>query len=185
MMSEKKKIPLKGSRTEANLMAAYIGESQARNKYTYFASKARKEGYEQIGALFEETANNEKEHAELWLKELDGIKDTAENLKDAMHGEEYEYTEMYPEFAKVAREEGFEALARKFEMVAEIEEHHFKRYEKLLSNVMNDEVFRKKTGVSVWKCRNCGNIIVAESAPKVCPVCLHAQAYYELNCENY
>ena len=176
---------LKGTKTEKNLMAAFIGESQARNKYTYFASKAKKEGYEQISALFKETADNEKEHAELWFEYLDGINDTESNLQAAMDGEEYEYENMYPEFAKVAKEEGFLEIAKKFELVAKIEEKHYERYKRLLENVVNDEVFTKKTGISVWKCRNCGNIVVAKSAPEVCPVCEHSQAYFELNCENY
>ena len=176
---------LRGTRTEENLMAAFIGESQARNKYTYFAGVARNEGYEQIGALFDETANNEKEHAEIWLKELDGIHQTNGNLDDAMKGEQYEYEEMYPEFAKVAREEGFMDIAKKFEMVADIEKHHHERYKKLLENLMNNEVFTKKTGIHIWKCRNCGNIVVASSAPVICPVCKKPQAYFELNCENY
>ena len=176
---------LKGTKTEKNLMAAFIGESQARNKYTYFASKAKKEGYEQISALFKETADNEKEHAELWFDYLDGINDTESNLQDAMDGEEYEFENMYPEFAKIAKEEGFQEIAKKFELVAKIEEKHYERYKRLLENVINDEVFTKKTGISVWKCRNCGNIIVAKSAPEVCPVCEHSQAYFELNCENY
>ena len=176
---------LKGTKTEKNLMAAFIGESQARNKYTYFASKAKKEGYEQISALFKETADNEKEHAELWFEYLDGINDTESNLQAAMDGEEYEYENMYPEFAKVAKEEGFLEIAKKFELVAKIEEKHYERYKRLLENVVNDEVFTKKTAISVWKCRNCGNIVVAKSAPEVCPVCEHSQAYFELNCENY
>ena len=176
---------LKGTKTEKNLMAAFIGESQARNKYTYFASKAKKEGYEQISALFKETADNEKEHAEIWFEYLDGINDTESNLQAAMDGEEYEYENMYPEFAKVAKEEGFLEIAKKFELVAKIEEKHYERYKRLLENVVNDEVFTKKTGISVWKCRNCGNIVVAKSAPEVCPVCEHSQAYFELNCENY
>ena len=176
---------LKGTKTEKNLMAAFIGESQARNKYTYFASKAKKEGYEQISALFKETADNEKEHAELWFEYLDGINDTESNLQAAMDGEEYEYENMYPEFAKVAKEEGFLEISKKFELVAKIEEKHYERYKRLLENVVNDEVFTKKTGISVWKCRNCGNIVVAKSAPEVCPVCEHSQAYFELNCENY
>ena len=176
---------LKGTKSEKNLMAAFIGESQARNKYTYFASKAKKEGYEQISALFKETADNEKEHAELWFDYLDGINDTESNLQDAKDGEEYEFENMYPEIATIAKEEGFQEIAKKFELVAKIEEKHYERYKRLLENVINDEVFTKKTGISVWKCRNCGNIIVAKSAPEVCPVCEHSQAYFELNCENY
>ena len=178
-------MELKGSKTEKNLMAAFAGESQARNKYTYFASKAKQEGYEQISALFKETADNEKEHAELWFDYLDGINDTESNLQAAMDGEEYEFENMYPEFAKIAKEEGFQEIAKKFELVAKIEEKHYERYKRLLENVVNDEVFTKKTGISVWKCRNCGNIVVAKSAPEVCPVCEHSQAYFELNCENY
>lgn len=176
---------LKGTKTEKNLMAAFIGESQARNKYTYFAGVAKKEGYEQIGAIFTETADNEKEHAELWLEALGGINDTNKNLNDAMDGEGYEYLEMYPTFAKEAKEEGFTEIARKFEMVAEIEKRHHDRYRKLLENLMKDEVFRKKTGMHLWKCRNCGNVVVSKEAPKICPVCNKPQAYFELNCDNF
>ena len=182
---EEKAPTLKGSQTEKNLWYAFAGESQARNKYTYFASKAKKEGYEQIAALFLETAENEKEHAKLWFKELDGISTTADNLKAAAAGEHEEWTSMYDEFAKTAEQEGFVELAKKFRMVAEIERHHEERYLKLLSNVENDEVFTKKTGVHVWKCRNCGHLVVSESAPEVCPVCAHAQSYFEINAENY
>lgn len=176
---------LKGSQTEKNLMAAFIGESQARNKYTYFSSVAKKEGYEQIGAIFEETANNEKEHAEIWLNALGGIAKTEDNLEEAMNGEDYEYSTMYKEFAEVARQEGFLDLAQKFQMVAEIEKHHRDRYKKLLENMINNEVFTKKTGIHVWKCRNCGNIITSKSAPLLCPVCSEPQSYFEINCENY
>ena len=178
-------MELKGSKTEANLMAAFAGESQARNKYTYYASKAKKEGYEQIAALFLETAENEKEHAKLWFKELGGIGNTLENLKAAAEGENYEWTDMYAEFAKVADEEGFHELAEKFRGVAEIEKHHEERYNALASNIVNNEVFTKKTGLHVWKCRNCGHIMVSESAPEVCPVCAHPQSFFEINKENY
>jgi len=176
---------LKGTRTEANLMAAFAGESEARNKYTYYASKAKKEGYEQIAALFLETADNEKEHAKLWFKLLHGgIADTATNLKDAAAGENYEWTDMYATFAKEAREEGFDHIADLFEGVAKVEAEHEKRYLKLLSNVENKAVF-EKAGIVVWKCGNCGHIHVSETAPEVCPVCAHPQAYFELRAENY
>ena len=179
-------MELKGSKTEANLMAAFAGESQARNKYTYYASKAKKEGYEQIAAIFEETANNEKEHAKMWFKLLhDGaVPSTVDNLKDAANGENYEWTDMYAEFAKTAKEEGFDRIAYLFEAVAKIEKEHEERYAKLLENINTDEVF-KKTGVRIWKCRNCGHIHVGESAPKVCPVCEHPQSYFEIKAENY
>ena len=176
---------LKGTRTEANLMAAFAGESQARNKYTYYASKAKKEGYNQIAALFLETADNEKEHAKLWFKLLHGgIADTATNLKDAAAGENYEWTDMYATFAKEAREEGFDHIADLFEGVAKIEKEHEERYLKLLSNVENKAVF-EKAGIVVWKCGNCGHIHVGEAAPDVCPVCAHPQAYFEMRAENY
>ena len=179
-------MELKGSKTEQNLMAAFAGESQARNKYTYFASKAKKEGYEQIAAIFEETANNEKEHAKMWFKELHGgeVPTTAENLLAAAEGENYEWTDMYDEFAKTAEEEGFKALAAKFRMVAEIERHHEERYRKLLKNV-EDKVVFSKDGEAVWVCRNCGHIVVGKQAPAMCPVCAHPQAYFELRSENY
>ena len=179
-------MELKGSKTEQNLMTAFAGESQARNKYTYFASKAKKEGYEQIAAIFEETANNEKEHAKMWFKELHGgeVPTTAENLLAAAEGENYEWTDMYDEFAKVAEEEGFKALAAKFRMVAEIEKHHEERYRKLLKNV-EDEVVFSKDGDAVWICRNCGHIVVGKKAPEMCPVCAHPKAYFELRSENY
>ncbi len=176
---------LKGSRTEANLMTAFAGESQARNKYTYYASKAKKEGYNQIAALFLETADNEKEHAKLWFKLLHGgIADTATNLKDAAAGENYEWTDMYATFAKEAREEGFDHIANLFEGVAKIEKEHEERYLKLLDNVENKAVF-EKAGIVVWKCANCGHIHVGEAAPDVCPVCAHPQAYFEMRAENY
>ena len=179
-------MELKGSKTEQNLWAAFAGESQARNKYTYFASKAKKEGYEQIAAIFEETANNEKEHAKMWFKELHGgeIQSTEENLLAAAEGENYEWTDMYDEFAKTAEEEGFKALAAKFRMVAEIERHHEERYRKLLKNV-EDKVVFSKDGDAVWVCRNCGHIVVGKQAPAMCPVCAHPQAYFELRSENY
>ena len=173
-----------GTKTEANLLAAFAGESQARNKYTYFASKAKKEGYEQIAALFLKTADNEKEHAKLWLKELDGIGDTAWNLKNAAEGENYEWTDMYDGFAKTAEEEGFTALAAKFRMVAAIEKHHEERYRALLKNVETAQVF-EKSEVKVWECRNCGHIVVGTKAPLACPTCAHPQAYFELHEENY
>ena len=165
-------------------MAAFSGESEARNKYTYFASKAKKEGFEQIAALFLKTADNEKEHAKLWFKELDGIGDTAENLISAANGENYEWTDMYAGFAETAEKEGFPELAAKFRLVAEIEKHHEERYRALLKNVEMQEVF-KKSGVKVWECRNCGHIVVGEEAPLVCPTCAHPQAYFEIHAENY
>ena len=177
-------MELKGSRTEQNLMTAFAGESQARNKYTYFASVAKKEGYEQIAAIFLETAENEKEHAKLWFKHLGGIGTTAENLVEAANGEHYEWTEMYAEFAKVAREEGFIAIAKQFEGVAKVEKEHEERYRKLLENVETAQVFAK-AGVTVWVCRNCGHIHIGTEAPKACPVCLHPQAYFEVRAINY
>ena len=173
-----------GTQTMKNLEAAFAGESQARNKYTYFASKAKKEGYEQISALFLKTADNEKEHAKMWFKELNGIGDTKENLEAAANGENYEWTDMYEGFAKTAEEEGFPELAEKFRAVAAIEKEHEERYRKLLSNVEMQEVFRKSE-VKVWECRNCGHIIVGTEAPDVCPVCDHPQSYFELRAENY
>lgn len=176
---------LKGTKTEANLAAAFAGESQARTKYTFYASKAKKEGYVQISNLFTETANNEKEHAEIWFKLLhDGVGDTASNLKDAAAGENYEWTDMYATFAKEAREEGFTKIANLFEMVGKIEKEHEERYLALLKNIEDGKVF-EKNGVVVWKCSNCGHIHVAEKAPVVCPVCDHAQAYFELQSKNY
>lgn len=173
-----------GTQTEKNLEAAFAGESQARNKYTYFASKAKKEGFEQIAALFLKTADNEKEHAKMWFKELAGIGDTKENLKAAAEGENYEWTDMYEGFAKTAEEEGFTDLAAKFRMVAAIEKHHEERYRALLKNVEMAEVFAKSE-VKVWECRNCGHIVVGTEAPEICPTCAHPQAYFEINCENY
>lgn len=175
---------LKGSKTEQNLMAAFAGESQARNKYDYYASKAKKDGYEQIAAIFQETANNEKEHAKLWFKLFHGINDTLDNLLDAAAGENYEWTEMYKGFAEVADEEGFHDIAEKFRGVAAIEKTHEERYNKLATAVKGGEVFVKLTE-SVWVCRNCGHIHVGKEAPKVCPVCAHPQAYFELRCEYY
>lgn len=179
-------MELRGSKTEANLMAAFAGESQARNKYTYYASKARKEGYEQIAAIFEETANNEKEHAKLWFKALNNgdIPDTLSNLKDAANGENYEWTDMYKEFAEVAKKEGFNDIARLFQQVGEIEKNHEERYLKLVNNMENDLVF-KKGEEKVWICRNCGHVTVGKVAPAVCPVCKHAQSYMEVKAENY
>jgi len=173
-----------GTQTEKNLQAAFAGESQARNKYTYFASKAKKEGFEQIAALFLETADNEKEHAKLWLKELEGIGDTAQNLAAAADGENYEWTDMYEGFAKTAEKEGFNALAIKFRMVAAIEKRHEERYRALLKNVETAKVF-EKSEVKVWECRNCGHIVIGTKAPEVCPVCLHPKAYFEIHKENY
>lgn len=173
-----------GTKTEQNLKAAFAGESEARNKYTYFASKAKKEGFEQIAALFLKTADNEKEHAKLWFKELEGINDTASNLAAAAAGENYEWTDMYEGFAKTAEEEGFTVLAQKFRMVAAIEKEHEERYRALLHNVEAQEVFAKSE-VKVWECRNCGHIIVGTSAPEICPVCAHPQAYFEINAKNY
>lgn len=176
---------LKGTKTEANLMAAFAGESQARNKYTYYASKAKKDGYEQIAQLFLETANNEKEHAKIWFKLLhDGIPSTVENLKDAADGENYEWTDMYDGFAKTAEEEGFHDLARKFRLVAAIEKHHEERYRALLRNVETAQVFQKSE-VKVWECRNCGHIVVGTEAPEVCPTCDHPQSFFEVHEENY
>ncbi|MCR5760865.1 MAG: rubrerythrin family protein [Sphaerochaetaceae bacterium] len=175
---------LKGSKTEANLMAAFAGESQARNKYSYYASKAKKDGYEQIAALFEETANNEKEHAKMWFKLFHGIGDTAANLADAAAGENYEWTDMYKQFAKEAREEGFDEIADQFEGVAAIEKAHEERYRKLLANIEEGVVF-SKDGDKVWVCRNCGHIHIGKEAPEKCPVCAHPKAYFELRCENY
>ena len=173
-----------GTQTEKNLEAAFAGESQARNKYTYFASKAKKEGYEQIAALFLKTADNEKEHAKMWFKELGGIGETTDNLLAAAEGENFEWTDMYEGFAKTAEAEGFTKLAAKFRMVAAIEKHHEERYRALLHNVEAKEVF-EKSEVKVWECRNCGHIIVGTKAPNVCPTCEHPQSYFEVNCENY
>ena len=188
-----------GTQTEKNLMEAFAGESQARNKYTYFASKAKKDGFEQIAALFLKTAENEKEHAKLWFKELNGIGTTAENLKAAAVGENYEWTDMYEGFAKTAEAEGFPELAEKFRGVAAIEKHHEERYRALLKNVETQQVFEKsellknvetqqvfeKSEVKIWECRNCGHIVVGTKAPEVCPVCAHPQSYFEVNAENY
>ena len=174
----------KGTKTEQNLLYAFAGESQARNKYTYFASVARKEGYEQIAAIFEQTANNEKEHAKLWFKALNGIGDTMANLTAAAAGEHEEWTEMYKEFADVAEAEGFDELARKFRRVAEIEKHHEERYLKLLSNVEKGEVF-EKVGPNRWFCRNCGHVYIGEKAPEICPTCKHPKAYFEIEAQNY
>ena len=173
-----------GTQTEINLRKAFSGESEARNKYTFFASQAKKEGYEQIAALFQKTADNEKEHAEMWFKELEGLGNTAQNLLSAAEGENYEWTDMYDGFARTADEEGFSALATKFRMVAQIEKHHEERYRALLHNVEAQEVF-EKSEVKVWECRNCGHIVVGTSAPEVCPVCAHPQAFFELHAENY
>ena len=179
-------MELKGSKTEQNLMTAFAGESQARNKYTYFASKAKKEGYEQIAAIFQETADNEKEHAKMWFKLLNGgdIGSTAENLQAAADGENYEWTDMYAEFAKTAKEEGFTHIAYLFEEVAKIEKEHEARYLKLLENVKEGKVFEAGE-VKIWKCRNCGHIVVGTKAPEVCPVCSHPKAYFEIKAENY
>ena len=174
----------KGTQTEKNLLEAFAGESQARNKYTYFASKAKKEGFEQIAEIFQKTADNEKEHAKLWFKELEGIGDTAQNLLHAAEGENYEWTDMYEGFAKTAEEEGFKALAMKFRLVAAIEKRHEERYRALLKNVEMQEVFAK-SDVKVWECRNCGHIVVGEKAPEICPTCAHPQAYFEIHIDNY
>ncbi|MBR1766118.1 MAG: rubredoxin [Bacteroidales bacterium] len=183
-MAEEKKNPYAGTQTEKNLMEAFAGESQARNKYTYFASKAKKEGFEQIAALFLQTADNEKEHAKLWFKELNGIGTTAENLLAAAEGENHEWTDMYEGFAKTAEAEGFPELAKKFRGVAAIEKRHEERYRALLHNVEAKEVFAKSE-VKVWECRNCGHIVVGTNAPEVCPVCNHPQSYFEINAQNY
>ena len=177
---------LKGTKTEKNLQEAFAGESQARNKYTYWASKAKKDGYVQIAAIFEETANNEKEHAKMWFKLLEGgaIKSTPENLEAAASGENYEWTDMYARMAKEAREEGFDAIAAKFEMVAKIEAEHEARYRKLLDNVKKECVFSKENDV-IWQCSNCGHIVIGKKAPEVCPVCDHPQAYFQVKAENY
>ncbi len=173
-----------GTQTEKNLHAAFSGESQARNKYTYFSSVAKKEGYEQIAALFLKTAENEKEHAKMWFKELNGIGSTAENLKAAAEGENYEWTDMYAEFAKTADDEGFHELAEKFRLVAAIEKTHEERYRALLKNVETAEVFAKSE-VKIWECRNCGHLVVGTAAPEVCPTCAHPKSYFEIRCENY
>lgn len=177
-------MELKGSKTEQNLMTAFAGESQARNKYTYFASVAKKEGYEQIAAIFTETAENEKEHAKMWFRELGGIGTTAENLLHAAEGENYEWTDMYSKFAEEAEEEGFRTLAAKFRMVAAIEKSHEERYRRLLDNVEMKKVFEKSEEV-MWVCRNCGHIVIGKKAPQVCPVCAHPQSYFEVKAENY
>ena len=177
-------MDLKGTKTEQNLMTAFAGESQARNKYTYFASVAKKEGYEQISSLFLKTADNEKEHAKLWLKELQGIGNTEENLAEAAAGENYEWTDMYAGFADTAEKEGFPELAAKFRLVAAIEKHHEERYRALLKNIELAEVF-EKSEVKVWECRNCGHIVVGTKAPQMCPTCAHPQSYFEIHAENY
>ena len=177
-------MELKGTKTERNLWEAFAGESQARNKYTYFASVAKKEGYQQIAAIFEETANNEKEHAKLWFKALGELGDTAANLKHAAEGENYEWTDMYDRFAKEAAEEGFTALAAQFRLVAAIEKTHEERYRKLLANVEMQQVF-EKAGEAIWECRNCGHLVMGKKAPLACPVCAHPQAYFEIRKENY
>ena len=177
---------LKGTKTEKNLQEAFAGESQARNKYTYFASKARKDGYEQIAAIFEETANNEKEHAKMWFKLLEGgaVRSTRENLKAAAEGENYEWTDMYDRMAKEAEEEGFHEIAEKFRGVCAIEKHHEERYRKLLQNIEDALVFSRE-GDAIWVCRNCGHVVVGKQAPKVCPVCAHPQSYFELQANNF
>ena len=177
-------MDLKGTKTEKNLMEAFAGESQARNKYTYFASKAKKDGFEHIAAIFQETADNEKEHAKMWFKELNGIGNTAHNLAHAAEGENYEWTDMYEGFAKTAEEEGFLDLAKKFRLVAAIEKHHEERYRALLNNVETAAVF-EKSEVKVWECRNCGHIVVGTKAPDLCPTCAHPQSYFEVHAENY
>jgi len=177
-------MELKGSKTEKNLLTAFAGESQARNKYTYFASAAKKEGFEQIAAIFEATANNEKEHAKMWFKALGGIGKTAENLAAAAEGENYEWTDMYDTFAREAEEEGFVELAAKFRAVGAIERAHEERYRRLLSNIEMQKVF-EKTGETMWECRNCGHLVIGKKAPEVCPVCNHPQSYFEVRSENY
>lgn len=177
-------MELKGSKTEKNLQAAFAGESQARNKYTYFASKAKKDGYHQIAELFTETANNEKEHANIWFQLLNGVGSTEENLKAAAGGENYEWTEMYPSFAKEAREEGFTTIANLFDMVAAIEKEHEERYRTLLANVEREQVF-SKDGDVIWQCANCGHIVIGKKAPLMCPVCAHPQSYFQLKAQNY
>jgi rubrerythrin len=177
-------MELKGSKTEQNLMTAFSGESQARNKYTYFASQAKKEGYEQLAAIFLETSENEKEHAKIWFKLLDGIKSTPENLKSAAAGEHYEWTEMYKGFSEEAKKEGFSEISSLFAMVANIEKTHEERYQKLLANLNEGRIFLKD-GTVIWKCRNCGHIHVGSSAPEICPVCKHPKAYFEVSAENY
>ena len=184
LVEEKKMNPYEGTQTEKNLQAAFAGESQARNKYTYFASVAKKEGYEQISNIFLKTADNEKEHAKMWFKELHGIGSTAENLGAAADGENFEWTDMYVEFAETAEKEGFPELAKKFRAVAEIEKHHEERYRALLKNVETAQVF-EKSEVKVWECRNCGHIVVGTKAPDICPVCAHPQSYFEVHAENY
>ncbi len=179
-----KNNPYSGTKTEKNLEIAFAGESQARNKYTYFASVAKKEGYEQIADLFLKTADNEKEHAKMWFKELKGIGNTSENLSAAADGENYEWTDMYESFARTAEEEGFKALAAKFRLVGAIEKRHEERYRALLKNIETNEVFKKST-VKIWECRNCGHIVVGEKAPEVCPVCAHPKSYFEVMAENY
>ena len=179
-------MELKGSKTEQNLMTAFAGESQARNKYTYFASKARKDGYEQIAAIFEETANNEKEHAKIWFKLLNGgeISDTIHNLEAAAEGENYEWTDMYKEFAEVAREEGFTKIANLFEGVAKIEKEHEERYKKLIENINNNLVFSSDND-TIWICRNCGHVVIGKKAPEVCPICNHKKSFFERKADNY
>ena len=178
-------MEFKDSKTKKNLEAAFSGESQARNMYYYFASVARKEGFEQISQIFLEAAENEKEHAKIWFKYLDGIKNTEENIKRAINGESYEHNTMYKQFSKEAEEEGFLEIAEKFRLVGEVEKEHEKIFSKLLENIQRNEVFTKKTGIHVWKCRNCGYIHCGPSAPTICPVCSHKQSYFELNSENY
>ena len=177
-------MELRGSKTEKNLMEAFAGESQARNKYTYFASVAKKEGFEQISEIFQKTADNEKEHAKMWFKELKGIGDTKQNLKAAADGENYEWTDMYEQFAKDAEEEGFTVLAAKFRMVAKIEKSHEERYRALLNNIEMQQVF-EKSEEKMWECRNCGHLVIGKKAPEVCPVCNHPQSYFEVRKENY
>ena len=181
---EEMNMELKGSKTEKNLMTAFAGESEARNKYTYFASVAKKQGYEQIAAIFLKTAENEKEHAKMWFKALGGLSDTAKNLAAAAEGENYEWTDMYATFAKEAEEEGFTKLAAQFRMVGEIEKHHEERYRALLSNVEMQKVF-EKSEIKMWECRNCGHLVMGTKAPEVCPVCAHPQSYFEVRAENY
>ena len=184
MLKDCPKTKYSGTRTEKNLEVAFAGESQARNKYSFFASVAKQEGYEQISEIFAKTADNEKEHAKIWFKELNGIGDTEKNLLHAAEGENYEWTEMYSTFSKVAEEEGFTELSEKFNLIANIEKRHEERYRALLSNIKTGQVFKRKES-KLWECRNCGNVVIDKQAPKVCPACSHPQSFFEINCENY
>ncbi len=184
VLEEKKRNKYSGTKTEKNLETAFSGESQARNKYTYFASVARKEGFEQMAEIFQKTADNEKEHAKMWFKELNGLNDTLTNLNSAADGENYEWTDMYASFAQTADEEGFRELAAKFRLVAAVEKHHEDRFRALIKNIELSEVF-KKSEIKIWQCRNCGHVVVGTTAPQICPTCDHPQAFFEILCENY